>query len=106
MEARATSCRTGKHSKPQECLPSSAIDCTKLVPAKVVIDRNPKLLYESKASTLALKLVRESFFGEAVMLKCTVAGDRELPGLPEHEIQLLKNDIDFVSWILEFSCRV
>ena len=27
------------------------------------------------------------------MLKCTVAGDRELPGLPEHEVQLLKNQI-------------
>ena len=92
-EARATSCRRGKRSKPQECLPSSAIDHTKLVPAKVVIDRNPKLLCESKVSTLALKLARESFFGEAVMLKCTVADDRELPGLPEHEVQLLKNQI-------------
>ena len=59
----------------------------------MVIDRNPKLLSESKVSTLALKLARESFFGEAVMLKCTVAGDRELPGLPEHEVQLLKNQI-------------
>ena len=38
------------------------------IPAKVVIDRNPKLLCESKVSTLALKLARESFFGEAVML--------------------------------------
>ena len=92
-EARATLCRRGKRLKPQERLPSSVIDRTKLVPAKVVIDRNPKLLCESKASTLALKLARESFFGEAVMLKCTVAGDRELPGLPEHEVQLLKNQI-------------
>lgn len=43
----------------------------------------------------------ESFFGDAVMLKCTVAGDRELPGLLEHEVQLFEeSDIDFVSWIL------
>ena len=35
----------------------------------------------------------ESFLGQAVMLKCTVAGDQELPGLLEHEVQLLKNQM-------------
>ena len=77
----------------QEHPPSSAIDHIKLVPAKVVIDRNLKLIDESEVSTLALKLARESFFGESTMIKCTFAGDQQLPGLPEHEVQPLKNQI-------------
>ena len=48
---------------------------------------------ESKVPKLALKLARESFFGEAVMIQCTVSGEREHPGLPLHEMQLLKNQI-------------
>jgi hypothetical protein len=48
---------------------------------------------ESKVPKLALKLARESFFGEAVMIQCTFSGERELPGLPLHEMQLLKNQI-------------
>ena len=63
------------------------------MPAKEIIDRNPKLVCESKVSTLALKLARESFFGEDVMVQCTVAGDRELPALPGHELELLKNQV-------------
>ena len=77
----------GKH------LPSSAIDRTKLVPAKVVVDRNQKLMCESKVPKLALKLARESFFGEKVMIQCTFGGERELPGLTLRETQLLKNQI-------------
>ena len=44
-------------------------------------------------STLALKLARESFFGKDVMVRCTVVGDRELPALPQHELDLLKGQI-------------
>ena len=39
-------------------------------------------------TALALKLA-----GEKVMAQCTVAGDRDLPGLPVNEVQLLKNQI-------------
>ena len=52
-----------------------------------------KLISESKVSTLALKLARESFFGEDVMVQCTVASDRKLPALPVHELELLKNQV-------------
>ena len=48
---------------------------------------------ESKVPKLALKLARESSFGEAVMIQCTFSGESELPGLPLHEMQLLKNEI-------------
>ena len=27
------------------------------------------------------------------MVQCTVAGDRELPALPVHELELLKNQV-------------
>ena len=63
------------------------------MPAKVVIDRNQGLICESKVSTLALKLARELCFGEDVMVRCTVIGDRELPALPQHELDLLKSQI-------------
>ena len=74
-------------------LPSSPINHSKLVAAKEITDRNPKLMCESKVPTLALKLARESFFGEDVMAQCTVAGDRKLPALPVHELELLKNQV-------------
>ena len=41
---------------------------------------------ESKLPTLAQKLAKEAYFGEAIMVQCTVAGDRDLPGLPEYEL--------------------
>ena len=41
-----------------------------------------KLRSPSNFGTLAAKLVREAYFGKDVLAKCTVAGDRDWPGLP------------------------
>ena len=40
-----------------------------------------------------MKLAKDAFFGEEVMARCTVAGERELPGLPTDELQRLKHTI-------------
>ena len=44
--------------------------------------RYPKLRSPSNIGTLAVKLAKEVYFGENVLAKCTVSGDRGLPGLP------------------------
>ena len=41
----------------------------------------------SKASTLVIKLAKEAFFDDNVLVWYTVAGDRGFPGLPHKEIQ-------------------
>ena len=72
-------------------LPSSAINKAKPIPPKTVIQSNPSLMCPSKVPTLTLKLAKESFFGEEVMARCTVAGSRELPALPATELNHLKS---------------
>ena len=74
-------------------VPSSAINKTKLVPVSTVIHKYPNLLCESKIGTLAVKLAKDSFFGEDVMVQCTVAGERDLPGLPTDELRKLKDSL-------------
>ena len=76
--------------KNSAALPSSAIDQTKLVAAAQTLLRYPKLGVESKASVLAVKLARESFFGESVMARCTVMGCGKYPALPPNELNSLK----------------
>lgn len=71
-------------------LPASAIDRTKLVAAAQTLLRYPKLGIESKASILAVKLARESFFGESAMAQCTVMGCGKYPALPPNELNSLK----------------
>ena len=44
----------------------------------------------AKLSTLAVKLSRDAFFGEKILARCTVAGEREYPGLPIKELAELK----------------
>lgn len=75
----------------QASLPSSAINKKKLLPPKTVIQNNQSLMCPSKVPTLALKLAKESFFGEDVMARCTFAGTRELPALPTTEKNHLKH---------------
>ena len=74
-------------------LPSSAINKQKLKSASAVILRYPKLRSPSNVGTLAAKLAREAYFGADVLAKCTVAGDRDLPGLPISELQQLKQTL-------------
>jgi hypothetical protein len=42
---------------------------------------------------LAQKLAKEAYFGEAIMVQCTVVGDRDLPGLPVEELRQLKQKL-------------
>ena len=69
---------------------SSVIEKSKLLRCDTVLDRYSKLKNESRIGTLAVKLAREVFFGEDVLRKCTVAGCRDLPGLPTKEVGDLK----------------
>ena len=78
---------------PSSSLPSPTINKHKLIPASEVILNYPKLRSPSRVGTLATKLARESFFGEEVLAKCTVAGDRDLPALPAAELHQLKQTL-------------
>ena len=71
-------------------LPSSAIRKDTLLSVEDVLKKYPKLKYESKAGALACKLAKEAIFGSDVMKQCTPVGNRELPGLPEEELKILK----------------
>ena len=74
-------------------LPSSSINKERLSSIEDVIQKYPKLKQESKAGTLACKLAKEAIFGADVMKQCTPIGNRELPGLPEKELKMLKKAI-------------
>ena len=71
-------------------LPSSAIRKDTLLSVEDVLKKYPKLKHESKAGTLACKIAKEAIFGSDVMKRCTPIGNRELPGLPEKELKVLK----------------
>ena len=73
-----------------EVLDSVSIDKSKLLPVDVVVAKYPKLRVVGKASRLAVKLAKESVFGEEVMRQCTIFGTRQLPGLPREELFQLK----------------
>lgn len=77
----------------KKALDSSCIDKSKLIPIDMVVAKYPKLRTVSKASTLAVKLAKESVFGEDVMRQCTVHGTRQLPGLPVKELFHLKKAV-------------
>ena len=73
-----------------EVLDSVSIDKSKPLPVDVVVAKYPRLRVVEKASRLAVKLAKESVFGEEVMRQCTVFGTRQLPGLPREELFQLK----------------
>ena len=58
-----------------------------------VLSKYPKLRCESKIATLAVKLAKEALFGEKILVRCTVVGERTLPGLPIAEVNELKTII-------------
>ena len=83
-----------KLSLPSKCLPSSAIDKTKLKSAQDVISENANLASQvGSMTTLAVVLARETFFGEEVMGQCTAKGHGDKPGLPHQELMELKGII-------------
>ena len=73
-----------------KCLDSCEIRKELLRPVDEVLFINAKYRVLSKASTLAVKWAKEAFFGDNVLVRCTVAGGREFPGLPQKEMQELK----------------
>ena len=67
-------------------LESAAINKSTLQPVESVMEKYRKLKTVGSAGTLAVKLAKESFFGEEVLARCTVYGAREQPGLPIEEL--------------------
>ena len=80
-------------SSDHPALDESQIDQTELQPVEVVLSRYTKLRTESKIGTLAVKLAKESFFGERILVQCTVSGFRELPALPPSPLGKLKETL-------------
>ena len=74
-------------------LPSCSIDKSSLVPPEDVIWKYPKLKGESKAGKLAVKLAKEAFFGDEILIQCAVSGCRDLPALPVQKLTELKQMI-------------
>ena len=64
-----------------------------MVPVSQTLMRYLKLSVESKASVLAMKLARESFFGESILCRCTVMGIGKYPTLPTDELNELKQTL-------------
>ena len=79
----------------KRCPPLSldAIDLASLLPPELVKQKYPKLRGPERAGELAVKLAVEAFFGPSVLARCTVAGCRQLPGLPVEQLQKLKQFI-------------
>ncbi len=61
-----------------------------LIPVNATLNKYQKLKKESTASKMAVKLAKESYFGEEVLRQCTVMGCRQYPGLPIKELNELK----------------
>ena len=71
-------------------LPSIEIEKEKLQDPSAVLAKYPKFRCESRIATLAVKLAKDAYFGVKILSKCTVMGERELPGLPRAELSELK----------------
>ena len=80
-------------SSAAKCLQSSEISTEGLRPVDEVILLNAKYRALNKASTLAVKLAREAIFGDGILYRCTISGERGFPGLPQKELQDLKRII-------------
>ena len=76
-----------------DTLPSEGIPKDKLATPQAVLQKYRKLRGDALAGSLAVKLARESYFGQEVMQKCTVRGNRGLPGLPYTELCQLKQTV-------------
>ncbi|KAL5516414.1 hypothetical protein EMCRGX_G001729 [Ephydatia muelleri] len=78
--------------KVQNPLPSTAITET-LASVTSTLSKYEKLQTECRAPTLAVKLAKESLFGDQVMKQCTVMGAKTQPALPLKELNELKSII-------------
>ena len=73
--------------------PSAAESVSELQPITVTLAKYHYLAKETKLSSLAVKLARESFFGEAVMSESTVYGARDKKQLPSEKVLQLKETL-------------
>ena len=74
-------------------LPSEEIPKDKLTTPQTVLLKYRKLRGDALAGNLSVKLAKEAYFGEEVMRKCTLKGNRGLPGLPHKELSQLKQTL-------------
>ena len=86
----APQCRKILPRESTNYFPSSNIDKAKLITPEAVLDMFRSLRVESKIGMLAVKLAKQAYFGENVLVHCTVSGCRGLPALPLHELNELK----------------
>ena len=71
-------------------LPASEICKENLLPVKGVLAKYNSLHFDSKIGILAVKLAREAYFGDHVLMRCTPKGRQQFPALPQVELNHLK----------------
>ena len=74
----------------ENALSSLEIQKEKLRDVAEVLQENIKLKTEGSAGNLCQKLAKQAIFGKEVMRKCTPAGTRDYPALPQAELKKLK----------------
>ena len=74
----------------QEPLSADEVPSTLSSPEEVMQKYQHKLLRQGKIGELSVKLAKEAYFGEDIMRRCTVMGQRERPGLPPQILSELK----------------
>ena len=90
MRSTAAPAAQAPQQKKAKALQSDVIPKAKLVSVETVMEKYPKLKTIGNSGALAVKLARESVFGEEVLVQCTVFGARDLPDLPTEELGQLK----------------
>ena len=86
-------CLTIVSSTKKRPLDSSFIKKDQLVDPDTVISYYHAYKTPRKVPYLAWKLAAQSYFGENVLIRCTVGGFREYPALPRTELMALKQKI-------------
>ena len=86
-------CKAIHFDPKQKYLPSTNIQKQKLRSPEDVLQKYSNLRGRAKVGLLTVKLAKEAFFGENVMVMCTVNGKRQLPGLPLAELNSLKQTV-------------
>ena len=71
-------------------LPSAEIKREQLKSAPEVLQKYSSLRTECKSGALTVKLAREAIFGDSVLKRCTSRGWKDLPALPQTELNQLK----------------
>ena len=78
----------GMWERKEGSLDSSEIQKEMLRSVDAVVCSSHYLCNAKKLSTLAVKLAKDAVFGNDVLKKCTVAGERGFPGLPVRELHV------------------